>query len=86
MYRPDLRLVKDTVPEEPEGIQHYVRKPRAAITFHVQISRSLVTFHASRSRFTFKFQAHIHVSNSLFTIHTWIFSFVISHPSVNFSP
>ena len=23
MYRPDLRSVKDTVPEEPEGIQHF---------------------------------------------------------------
>ena len=22
MYRPDLRSIKDTVPEEPEGIQH----------------------------------------------------------------
>ena len=63
-----------------------VRKPRAAITFHVQISRSLIRFHASRSRFTFTFQVHIHVSGSLFTIHIWILAFVISHPSVNSSP
>ena len=53
----------------------YVRKPRVAITFHV---RSLITLYVHVSP-----QAHLHVSNSLFTINAWILSFVISHCSVN---
>ena len=52
-----------------------LRKPRAAITFPVQISRSLVTFHVSRSTFTFTFAVHVSSLPSGASFHTFAILF-----------
>ena len=38
MYRPDLRSVKDTVPEEPEGIQHLNQVSSECLLFLLDLS------------------------------------------------
>ena len=52
-----------------------LRKPRAAITFPVQISRSLITFHVSRSRFNFTFTVHVSSLPSGASFHTFAILF-----------